>query len=80
MRPYWIQSDPPFGLGVGITASSEEHARALFLAAWPAGRRIAAIRPVTDMRDIEQNHVAPNMGNWLKLGIWYPQGFEHISM
>jgi hypothetical protein len=79
MQPYWIKIDAPRpSLGVGITAISEDDARALFRLAWPEDR-IASIAPIRDMRDIEQNHVAPNMGNWFKRGIWYPMGHDQIS-
>jgi hypothetical protein len=66
-------------LGVGITAHSEDDARALFHVAWPKGHEIVEIRPIADMREIDQNHVAPNMGNWLRRGIWYPQGYADVS-
>ena len=59
MRPYWIRTDPQMGLGVGVTAHSEEDAE--------------------DMRNIDQNHVAPNMEDWLRRGIWYPRGYTYIS-
>jgi hypothetical protein len=77
MQPYWIRIDK-CGLGVGITATSEEDARALFQKAWPKDR-IASLAPINDMRDIEQNHVAPNMGNWFMRGIWFPMGYDQIS-
>jgi hypothetical protein len=77
MQPYWIRIDK-CGLGVGITAISEEDARALFHKAWPKDC-IASLAPINDMRDIEQNHVAPNMGNWFMRGIWFPMGYSEIS-
>jgi len=52
----------------------------LFRLAWPESYTIVTITPVIDMLDIDQSHVAPNMGNFLKRGIWYPQGQEHISI
>ena len=78
MQPYWITTDK-HGLGVGITASSDEDAIALCRAAWPDVSEIITIRAVSDMREIDQNHVAPNMGNWFKRGIWYPLGYDRIS-
>jgi hypothetical protein len=52
----------------------------LFRLAWPESYTIVTITPVIDMRDIDQSHVAPNMGNFLKCCIWYPPGQEHISI
>ena len=79
MRPYWIRTNEPFTLGVGITARSEEDARALFRLAWPDAPDIVEIKVIRDMCDIDQGHVAPKMENWLKRGIWYPRGFAQLS-
>lgn len=84
MKPYWIkierQSGPKLlSLGAGITAYSEADARLLFEAAFGSGVRISEVQPIADMREIEQNHVAPNMGNWFNRGIWFPLGYEQIS-
>jgi hypothetical protein len=81
LRPYWITleriTEPsPLNLGVGITARSESDARALFEQAWGTEYRIEIIEAVDDMRSIEQNHVAPNMGNHMVRGIWFPLGHE----
>jgi hypothetical protein len=79
LRPYWIKTDIPYDLGAGITAYSEQDAAALFRLAWPNAYKIVEIAIIRDMREIDQNHVAPNMGNWMKRGIWYPRGREYIS-
>jgi len=64
--------------GVGITAYSEDDAKALFRLAWPTAYKILSIEPIKDMRDIDQDHVAPNMENWFRRGIWYPSGYTHF--
>ncbi len=86
MQPYWItiikQAEPAmYGLqlGAGVTAISESDARKLFEAAFGTAYQIAQIHPITDMREIEQNHVRPNMGNWFMRGIWFPLGFDHLG-
>ena len=73
MRPYWIGTDRPMNLGVGVTAQSEEDAVALFRNVWPADQ-IVDIKAISDIRDLDQAHVAPNIGNWLRRGIWFPRG------
>ena len=67
------------GLGVGVTAHSEVDAELLFRLAWPSAHKIVSIQVIEDMRKIDQNHVAPNMEDWLRRGIWYPRGYTHIS-
>lgn len=59
-------------LGVGVTAWSEEDAISLFRRAWPTDK-IVGIQAINDIRDIDQGHVAPNMGDWLRRGIWFPR-------
>jgi hypothetical protein len=78
-RPYWITTDPPIGLGVGVTAYSEDDAQFLFGSAWPSVHKILRIQAIEDMRNIDQNHVAPNMEDWVRRGIWFPKGYTHIS-
>jgi hypothetical protein len=78
LRPFWIKTDQSHSLGVGVTAYSEDDARTLFRLAWPSAYEIVEIKVIKDMRDIEQNHVVPNMEFWMKRGIWYPRGYTHI--
>jgi hypothetical protein len=75
--PYWIECvDAP---GVGITARSEADALALFEAAFGDERRPVATKPIQDASELDQGHVVPNMGNWLKRGVWYPRGYENVA-
>ncbi|TPK99589.1 hypothetical protein FJ934_00045 [Mesorhizobium sp. B2-4-12] len=77
MHPYWITIDGH--LGVGVTARSEADALQLFALAFPS-KQVIGIDIVKDMDDLDQNHVVPNMvANWLRRGIWFPQGQEHIT-
>jgi len=77
LRPYWITltGAKPLGagLGVGVTAQSEADAKIIFERAFGTEYVIAGIAPVEDLRNIEQNHVMPNMGNALQHGIWFPR-------
>lgn len=78
MRPYWVRTDHPMSLGVGVTARSEGDAINLFQSAWPADK-IVGIQAINDIGELDQKHVVPNMGDWLRRGIWFPQGHVHIS-
>ena len=75
--PYWIECvDAP---GEGITARSEADALGLFEAAFGHERRLSHLQLVHDASELDQGHVVPNMGNWLRRGIWYPLGYEHVA-
>lgn len=82
MNRYWITvlrftGGDALGLGVGVTARSETDAKAIFAALFGEHVGIADIKVIRDMRDLEQNHVFPNMGNHFQRGIWFPKGIEH---
>ena len=81
MHPYWItfeRTPTPtlFNLGVGITARSEEDARELLATTIHDAPAIVNVTIIKDMRDLDQGHVMPNMGNWFCRGIWFPKGYE----
>jgi hypothetical protein len=81
MQPYWIvfehTSKPTlFNLGYGVTANSEQDARQILAGAVPDAPAIVTVTPIKDMRDLDQEHVVPNMGNWFRRGIWFPKGYE----
>ncbi len=78
MHPYWITISGH--LGVGVTAQSEPDALLIFALAFPS-KEIIGIEIIKDMNDLDQNHVVPNLGgaNWLRRGIWFPQGYAHIA-
>jgi hypothetical protein len=81
MHPYWItfeQTARPtfFNLGVGITANSEDDARQILAATIQDAPGIVSVTRINDIRDLDQGHVAPNMGSWFRRGIWFPMGYE----
>lgn len=80
MHPYWITINGH--LGVGVTARSEADALQLFELAFGSAEKVIRIEIIKDMNDLDQNHVVPNLGgaNWLRRGIWFPQGQEHIAI
>jgi hypothetical protein len=84
MRPYWIkvqrQREPTFlNLGAGVTARSETDAKEIFRSAFGSSFVIESALPVTDIRELDQNHVVLNMGNWLRRGVWFPLGYDQIA-
>jgi hypothetical protein len=73
LRPYWIGVEGK--LGIGVTAGNEQEA--LALAAPALGQSEAgSIRALSTMDELDQGHVAPNMGNWFQRGVWFPLGFD----
>lgn len=73
LRRYWFPAEP--GYGIGVTAWSEDDARALLALALPylnKGARIGA--PVADIAidDLDTGHVRPNMGVCAVRGVWFP--------
>lgn len=63
------------GIGVGVTAYSLEQARAWAEQALPRLPPDAALgAPVlnVDVRELDQDHVVPNMGPCNLEGVWYP--------
>lgn len=75
--PYWIEcANAP---GVGVTARSEEDALSLLRDAFGGEREPSSVKPIHDASELDQGHVVPNMGNWLRRGIWYPLGHEHVA-
>jgi hypothetical protein len=84
MRPFWVtferQRTPTFfNLGVGITAHSEEDARQILGAATEGAPPVEKVTAINDMRDLDQGHVVPNMGNWFRRGVWFPTGYENSN-
>jgi hypothetical protein len=73
LHRYWFQTKEH--LGFGVTAYSVEDAKALVDDAaryigWSA-ETVKIIEDV-DVRDLDQNHVVPNMGPPNFRGVWFP--------
>jgi hypothetical protein len=81
LQPYWIKlrlipEPTPLNLGVGVTANSELDARSLLSESIGKDHDILEIRVIEDMAMLDQKHVAPNIGNPLLRGIWFPLGYS----
>ena len=77
LRRYWFPV--PGHWGIGVTAYTR--AEAIELATKAADRLTWRIDPQTaiedvDVRDLDQNHIVPNMGVVTWLGIWFPNGID----
>jgi len=78
MNRFWIDvaissSAMPSALGIGVTARNEEEARDVVAEHFGTSVTISSVRQIADMRDIDQRHVAPNIGNHFARGVWFPR-------
>lgn len=69
---YWFKTNP--GLGYGVTAASEEEARALLneLGYPRSSEVIIEIQSGVVFTSLDQNHVVPNAGPMGVRGVWFP--------
>ncbi len=71
---YWFRSEE--GKGVGVTAYSRHEAESLVRSeGWVMGMRPSFTDVIEDIdvRDLDEQHVIPNMGICSERGIWYPK-------
>lgn len=72
---FWFEpSEGSFpNLGCGVTAYSRADAESLLeeCLGMPLPRVVEVIEDIT-YDDLEQNHVAPNMGDVSRRGVWFP--------
>ena len=74
LRRYWFPI--PGHLGIGVTATSRAEANKLAVAAaehfgWPLA--VVGVIEDVDVRELDQNHVVPNMSPPNSWGIWFPR-------
>ena len=86
MKRFWFEFDTstlkfvPYGtnIGCGVTAYDYEDALSIleervFQAQLPG---MTAVIPDVDVRNLDQNHVIPNMSSPNSRGVWFPQGYD----
>ena len=74
LRRYWFKTSERIGLGV--TAYSLDNAKSLVnetISEWRINYEVIKIIEDVDIRDLDQNHVLPNIGSLNFRGIWYPR-------
>jgi hypothetical protein len=75
LRRFWFPLDGH--LGVGVTAATLAEATALAEAAkresWPNAQPLGTPVQDVDVRNLDQKHVAPNIGPVTIRGVWYPR-------
>jgi hypothetical protein len=73
LHRYWFALSR--GLGIGVTAYSREDAEIMAMRACEAsgwGFEVVDVITDVDVRDLDQNHVIPNMGAPNVKGVWFP--------
>jgi len=82
MIRFWIEFENPpqsmLGLGCGVTARSEADAIEILHERVPQSRLLKIRRVIggVALSDLDQGRVVPNMGVWIRRGVWFPQGFD----
>lgn len=83
LKRYWIRFErfniqTPLNLGCGVTAFNAEDAKRIVeikIKNSDIHVDIASIELISNIADLDKNHVIPNMGNIFERGIWFPQGY-----
>jgi hypothetical protein len=80
LHRFWVRFDdgrPSLGLGMGVTGVDRADAESLLAASiFLSGQPLPTIREViedVDVRDSDQSHVVPNMGDPSIRGVWFPR-------
>jgi hypothetical protein len=84
LHKYWfafekIGKPTPLNLGCGVTAYDQADAIDLMKRHIFGNHEIPGISHVTDdieFENLNQGHVAPNVGDMDVRGIWFPQGYD----
>ena len=85
LHKYWVSFERlerpiPLNLGCGVTAYDRDDAIGLIrklIFGNCAMPRISRITDDVELQDLNQGHVAPNVGDASVRGIWFPQGFNN---
>lgn len=75
LKTYWIECPSIHPLGFGVTAFSRDDAFQLLGASGyilPPDESAIRVTEDIQMADLDQNHVAPNMGPIIFRGVWFP--------
>ena len=86
MRRFWFEFDEnedfvlPTGIkmGCGITALDKDEAKSILQNTVFKGYSEIPIKKIIediDIRDLDQNHIIPNMGIVSRKGVWFPLGY-----
>lgn len=83
LTAYWIELDRYSGLAsfIGVTAYSLDDAILLIKEQLFRKQEMPRLKNVIEnikFKDLDQNHVVPNMGPITERGIWYPNLFPII--
>lgn len=73
LRRYWFKTRED--LGIGVTAYSVDDARNLIdneACSLPWDYEVLEVVEDVDVRDLDQDHVVPNVGPVNFRGVWYP--------
>ncbi len=79
LNKYWITTSgcqALFRIGIGVTAYSEEDMMAVVKKKIREDFLVESVRRIQSIDELEQNHVVPNMEEFISRGIWFPRGYR----
>ena len=77
LNKYWLEIVGIDHLpNLGITAYTEEDVSKLIKEKIKNSIDIKSIKIIKSLDELDQNHVIPNMEEFVIRGIWYPKGFK----
>ena len=79
LTAYWIEFGPLLASQFGVTAYSFNDAISILKQKVFRKEEIPPVKTFTEnikFRDLDQNHVVPNIGAISERGIWYPINFN----
>jgi hypothetical protein len=83
LRRFWFVFEPfphptALNVGCGVTGYDYDDAVQILQERVFVGQplpRVSRCLPDVDIRDLDQDHVIPNMGVVTLRGVWFPRGF-----
>jgi len=81
LTAYWFELDSYFKQ-IGVTAYSIEDAKKLINDSAFTKQELPRIIKITEniqFKDLDQNHVVPNIGPIAERGVWYPNFFPLLK-
>jgi len=78
LKRYWLETNNQnrFPLGIGVTAFSEQDLKNILNEKIGEPIIIESIIMIKSIDELEQNHVVPNMEEFVSRGVWFPKGFK----
>jgi hypothetical protein len=81
LTAYWIEFGPLLASQFGVTAYSFDDAISILKQKVYRNEEMPPVKTSIEnikFKDLDQNHVVPNMGAITERGIWYPLNYQFL--